>query len=139
MKTAKPIISDKDSSIKRHQDLSSQINKDLESFERKRIEIMQDILRKYTLSQINFHNQALQLYKNAYECLINQDRSYDIKNNICEIGRNLYSSDLEVNLKTLIPNSKTTNKSKQSVPRRNQNIAKRTNSDNSKRYVCYNC
>lgn len=124
------MVSEKESSKKQSQDLGNQINKDLESFERKRIDSMQDILRKFTLSQINFHNQAMQLYKNAYECLINQDRSYDVKNHICEIGKNLYAANLEDDIKNLVPN----NKSKQFFQRRNQNIAKKTNSD-IRRYI----
>ena len=59
-------------------------------------------MKKFTLSQINFHSQAVQLYTNAYQCLINTHVQHDLKRDINKIGKNLYSSNLEVDLEGLI-------------------------------------
>ncbi len=57
------------------------------------------------MSQINFHNQALQLYTTAYKCLVNKDLAHNVKAEISQINQRYLNSvnvDDAKNLENLI-------------------------------------
>jgi hypothetical protein len=73
----------------------------MNKFEKDKHVYVQELLKNFLLIQLSFTTQAIQVYSLAYKCLINDNSSFDAKGFLRDIGKDLYSKQLEFKPETL--------------------------------------
>ncbi len=100
----------------------------MDKFEKDKHKNLIEMLKNLTLIQLSFFTQSLQILNLAYKSLINDNPCFEIKSNLQEIGRGLYSTDLEFKKENL--ESKSCNLTKRDF-KFNNLILKRSSSTSS--------
>ena len=73
----------------------------MNKFEKDKHTYVQELLKNFLLIQLSFTTQAIQVYSLAYKCLMNDNSSFNAKGFLRDIGKDLYSAQLEFKPDTL--------------------------------------